>query len=159
MVIEINQVKHLMKNTFITACIVGLIASIAFILVQPLFGLATLTSRHAAAYVNLGGYSEIAALFLSWFVHISVSIFYALLATVIFNFNHSVVVSVAQTIILGWFTTLIATPANEWVVKLVTTQQFPDLGSLAALNTQVGPKLWLHILFFAFVLGGFGLQK
>ncbi|WP_339725587.1 hypothetical protein [uncultured Paraglaciecola sp.] len=148
-----------MKNTLITACIVGLVASIAFILVQPLFGLATLTSRHAAAYINLGGYSDIAALLLSWFVHISVSIFYALLATGIFTINHSMIVSVAQVIILGWFTTLIATPANEWVVKLVTTQQFPDLSSLAALNTQIGPKLWLHILFFAFVLGGLFIIK
>lgn len=148
-----------MKNTFITACIVGLIASIAFILIQPLFGLATLTSRHAAAYINLGGYSETAALLLSWFVHISVSIFYALLSTAIFTFNHSLMVSVGQTIILGWFTTLIATPANEWVVKLVTTKQFPDLDTLAALNTQIGPKLWLHILFFAFVLGGLWMIK
>ncbi|WP_158969504.1 hypothetical protein [Paraglaciecola sp. L3A3] len=148
-----------MKNTFITACIVGLIASIAFILVQPLFGLATLTSRHAAAYVNLGGYSEFAALCLSWLVHISVSIFYALLSTIIFNVNHSVTVSLIQTLVLGWFTTLIATPANEWVVKLVTTQQFPDISALAGLNTEIGPKLWLHILFFAFVLGGLWLKK
>lgn len=146
-------------NTLITAFVVGLIAGIAFILVQPLFGMATLTSRHAAAYVNYGAYSETAALILSWFVHIGVSIFYALLSTLIFNFNHSLLVSVGQTISLGWLSTLIATPANEWVVKLVTTAQFPAFNSLAALNTQIGPKLWLHLLFFAFVLGGLYLTR
>jgi hypothetical protein len=60
---------------------------------------------------------------------------------------------------LGWLTTLIATPANEWVVKLVTTAQFPAFNSLAALNTQIGPKLWLHLLFFGFVIGGLYLTR
>ncbi|MDO7085800.1 hypothetical protein WNY51_04905 [Pseudocolwellia sp. AS88] len=148
-----------MKNTLITAFIVGLIASIAFIIFQPLFGLATLTSRHAAAYVSFGGYSEIAALILSWFVHISVSIAYAVISTVIFNFNHSLWVSSAQVIVLGWFTTLIATPANEWVVKLVTTETFTPLSDLAPLNTAIGPKLWLHVMFFVFVIFGLWFKK
>jgi hypothetical protein len=148
-----------MKNTLITAFIVGLIASIAFIIFQPLFGLATLTSRHAAAYVNFGGYSEVSALILSWFVHISVSIAYAVISTVIFNFNHSLWVSSLQVIVLGWFTTLIATPANEWVVKLVTTETFTPLSELAPLNTAIGPKFWLHVMFFVFVLLGLWFKK
>ena len=121
--------------------------------------MATLTSRHAAAYVNYGAYSETAALILAWVVHIGVSISYALLSTLIFNLNHSFLVSVGQMIGLGWLTTLIATPANEWVVKLVTTAQFPAFNSLAALNTQIGPKLWLHLLFFGFVIGGLYLTR
>ncbi|WP_426357645.1 hypothetical protein ACPUVO_14445 [Pseudocolwellia sp. HL-MZ19] len=148
-----------MKNTLITAFIVGLIASIAFIIFQPLFGLATLTSRHAAAYVNFGGYSESAALILSWFVHVSVSIAYTVISTVIFNFNHSLWVSSAQVIVLGWFTTLIATPANEWVVKLVTTETFTPLSELAPLNTAIGPKFWLHVMFFVFVIFGLWFKK
>lgn len=147
------------KNTIISTCIVGLVASIAFILIQPVFGMSTLTSRHAMAYINLGGYSEIAALLLSWFVHISVSVFYALLSMLIFSVNTSLVVSVLQVIILGWITTLTATPANEFVVKLVTMQKFPDLGTLSHINTDVGPKLWLHILFFAFVVLGLWIVK
>lgn len=142
-----------------TSCFVGLITSVVFILIQPLFGMTTLTSRHAAAYVNLGNHGEMTSLFLSWFVHISVSLFYALVSSVIFSFNHSMLVSVGQAMILGWFTTLIATPANEWVVKLVTTKQFPDLSSLAALNAQIGPKLWLHIMFFILVLSSLYLIK
>lgn len=142
------------KRTLITAVIVGIIASIAFILVQPLFGMATLTSRHAGAYIKLGEYGATSALIISWFVHISVSVFYAVISAVIFNINRSALVSIGQVLVLGWITTLTATPANEWVVKFVTSLQLPAFSSLSALNTSVGPKLWLHIMFFAFVVGG-----
>ncbi|MGB5446246.1 MAG: hypothetical protein WBM99_12145, partial [Psychromonas sp.] len=96
---------------------------------------------------------------LSWFVHISVSIAYAQLSAVIFNINNSLAVSAVQVIVLGWFTTLIATPANEFVVKLVTTEQFPAFSSLSALNMNIGPKLWLHMVFFVFVITGLWLAK
>lgn len=141
-------------NTFTTTFLIGLVASIAFIIIQPFFGMLTLTSRHASTYINLGGYNETVAVALSWLVHVSVSIFYTLISSLIYNFNHSLLFSFGQVISLGWLTTLIATPANEWVVKLITTGQFTAINSLAALNTQIGPKLWLHILFFALVLGG-----
>ncbi|MFD2204174.1 hypothetical protein [Kiloniella antarctica] len=142
------------KNILVTTIMVGLIASITFILVQPLFGMQTLTSRHAAAYIAHGGYGDTTALILSWGVHVGVSLVYTLLSVLIFNFNRSVFVSLGQIMFLGWATTLTATPANEWVVKLVNTKQFPSFDTLSALNTQTGPKLWLHILFFAFVVGG-----
>ena len=142
------------KKMFLTALAVGLVSSIAFILIQPLFGLSTLTSRHAAAYVLHGDYSENNALILSWVVHISVSVAYAMLSTFIFTLNRSLPVSIGQVVLLGWFTTLIATPANQLVVKVATTMQFPALSSLAPLNTAIGPKLWLHIVFFVFVLIG-----
>jgi len=147
------------KNTFITAIIVGILASIAFILIQPVFGMLTLTSRHAAAYIKLGEYSVTSALVLSWFVHISVSVFYALLSTIIFNINRTWIVNLVQVMVLGWITTLTATPANEFVVKLITSLQFPDLNALSALNTEIGPKLWLHIMFFVFVIGGIWLMN
>lgn len=147
------------KNTFITAFIIGAIASIAFILIQPLFGMATLTSRHAGAYVNLGSYAHTPALILAWCVHVSVSIIYALLATLIFNINRSWPVSLGQILVWGWLTTLIATPANEWVVKLITSKQLPDMATLSALNTQIGPKLWLHMVFFVFVMIGLVISQ
>ena len=149
----------MINNTLVTSIVVGFIASITFILIQPLFGLATLTSRHAGAYINLGSYSETFALVLSWFVHISVSIAYAFISTIIFNLNNSLLVSFIQIMFLGWFTTLIATPANEWVVKLVTTEQFTPFGDLAPLNTEIGAKFWLHILFFIFVVAILWLKK
>jgi hypothetical protein len=147
------------KKTFLTAAFIGLIASIIFILVQPLFGMSTLTSRHAAAYINLGGYGETSALFLSWFVHISVSIAYAILSSLIFNINSSALVNTTQVLVFGWLTTLIATPANEFVVKLVTMKKFPDINALAPLNFEVGPKLWLHLVFFAFIIIGLSLTQ
>ena len=147
------------KNTLITALIIGLMASIAFILVQPLFGMATLTSRHADAYINHGAYSASVALLLSWFVHISISIIYALVSIVIFNYNYSVLVSFVQVMVLGWITTLIATPANQWVIKLITTGEFASVVSLSGLNTQIGPKFWLHIMFFVFVIVGLYITR
>lgn len=148
-----------MNKTLFIALFIGLIASIAFILAQPFFGMATLTSRHIAAYINFGGYTETNALILSWFVHVSVSMAYALTSAIIFHINRSLLVSISQIFILGWFTTLIATPANEWVVKLVTTQKLTAFSQLQPLNTDIGPKFWLHVMFFAFVLSGLGIAK
>jgi hypothetical protein len=141
-------------NTLITTFIIGILASIAFILIQPLFGMLTLTSRHAAAYTEIGNYSPMVAMTLSWLVHISVSVFYTFISLSIYNFNNSILVSIVQIIVLGWITTLIATPANEWVVKFITSGQFATISSLSELNTQVGPKLWLHVLFFGLVIVG-----
>jgi len=147
------------KNSIITAALIGFTASIIFILVQPLFGLSTLTSRHALAYVKLGEYSELTAMLIAWFVHISVSIAYAQLSSLIFTINHSLKINVIQVVFFGWLTTLIATPANEFVVKLVTTGTFPALSSLSGLNMEIGPKFWLHIVFFVFVMIGLVLTK
>lgn len=146
-------------NTVITTFLIGLIASIAFILIQPLFGMLTLTSRHAAAYIEIGNYNAMIAMILSWTVHISVSVIYTFISLSIYKLNHSFLVSFIQIIVLGWVTTLIATPANEWVVKFITTGQLTVLSSLSDLNTQIGPKLWLHILFFALVIAGISLTR
>jgi len=147
------------KSSFINAAVIGLIASIIFIIAQPFFGLSTLTSRHALAYVKLGGYNDTIALIISWFVHISVSIAYTMLSSIIFHLNNTMKINIIQVLFFGWFTTLIATPANEFVVKLVTTKQFPAINALAGLNFEVGPKLWLHIFFFALVMIGLIVTK
>ncbi|MDU0111493.1 hypothetical protein RT723_00365 [Psychrosphaera aquimarina] len=151
--------KVINQKVILTALIVGLFASVAFIFIQPLFGMLTLTSRHAAAYVKLGEYDASTALLLSWLVHMSVSVFYALLSTIIFNINRTWLVNITQVFALGWITTLTATPANEFVVKLITSLQFPDLSTLSALNTEIGPKLWLHIMFFGVVIAGVWLMN
>jgi hypothetical protein len=92
-------------------------------------------------------------------VHIGVSIFYALISALILNINHSPLVNCLQIIVLGWLTTILATLANEFVVKAVTTLQFPALNSLSALNTETGPKLWLHFMFFMMVVAGLWFVK
>ncbi len=147
------------SKSLTTIFLIGLFASIAFIVIQPFFGMLTLTSRHASAYVNLGNYNETAAVALSWFVHISVSVFYTFISSVIYNFNSSYLINLLQIVFLGWITTLIAAPANEWVVKLITTEQFAGINSLSGLNTEIGPKFWLHILFFALVVSGIALIR
>ena len=96
---------------------------------------------------------------LSWVVHISVSVFYTFISLSIYNFNNYISVSFVQILVLGWITTLIATPANEWVVKFITTGQLTTISSLSDLNTQVGPKLWLHVLFFGLVIVGITFTK
>lgn len=147
------------KSTITTTFFIGLISAIAFILIQPLFGMSTLTSRHAAAYMNIGGYDKSTAIILSWCVHISVSLFYTYISLLIYKLNSSSVVNIVQIVFLGWVTTLLATPANEWVVKLITTQQLPSISALSALNTEIGPKLWLHIMFFVLIIIGLTLSK
>ena len=147
------------KKSIITAMLVGIIASFVFILVQPLFGMTSLTSRHAAAYVALGGYGATSAMILSWVVHISVSVAYTLLSFIVITLNRSWLVNLLQVIIFGWITTLTATPANELVVRWITTEKFPALSSLAALNMEVGPKLWLHLIFFGFIVMGLFLTS
>lgn len=147
------------KNSMLKALFVGLMASIAFIIIQPLFGMSSLTSRHAEAYITLGGYSEFNATLLSWLVHISVSLAYSIVSMLIYHFSNTNLTSTLQILILGWITTLIATPANEFVVKLMTTMQAPELDSLSALNTEIGPKLWLHLMFFVLIIIGFKIVK
>jgi len=120
--------------------------------------MSTLTSRHAAAYMT-GGYNESVAIVLSWIVHISVSIFYAFVSIVIFNANNTVLASIGQVVVLGWITTMTATPANEWVVKLVNSQSIPSFSQLSAINTDIGPKFWLHVVFFAFIVALLWLSK
>jgi len=146
------------KSTVTKAIFIGLIASIAFIIAQPFFGMSTLTSRHAAAYM-IGGYNETVAIVLSWIVHISVSVFYAFISILIFNANNTVLASIGQVVALGWITTMTATPANEWVVKLINSQSIPSFSNLSAINTDIGPKFWLHLVFFAFIVALLWLGK
>ncbi|GAA0813320.1 hypothetical protein GCM10009111_08510 [Colwellia asteriadis] len=146
-------------KTLLTTLVIGLIASVAFIVIQPFFGMLTLTSRHAAVYVEVGHYSEEYAVILAWLLHGTVSIFYTFISLLIYNVNKSLTVSFLQIIILGWLTTLIATPANEWVIKLITTGEFTNIFALSDLNTEIGPKLWLHILFFALVVVSISLSR
>jgi len=140
------------KSILFTAVAVGFTASIAFILIQPLFGMSTLTSRHALAYVTQGGYTQESAMIIAWCVHISVSIGYALLSSIIMTISQRYWVSLGQIIVLGWLTTLIATPANEWVVKWVNSGKFTALSDLAHVNTHLDAKFWLHIVFFVFIV-------
>ncbi len=142
-----NLLRHLFSITAI-----GVSAAVLFILVQPLFGMETITSRHSQAYISQGGYSDIAAITLSWGLHTLVSIVYATASIAIYTLNSSKWVSLGQVLLLGWVSTLIATPANVIAIKVITLGYFPDFSTVPPLNGDVGPKLWLHIVFFVLVL-------
>lgn len=152
---------HIVFRTQISnAIIIGIVAGVLFIIVQPVLGMSTLTSRHADAYIELGQYTSSIATFVAWSVHLLVSVFYAVGAAIVFRLSSHFAVSAAQTLLLTWLTTLIAPPANALVIKLLTTGQFPILKSLPSINTQLDVKFILHLVFFVFVIIGlYGLDK
>lgn len=142
-------------KTLLESLLIGTFAAIVFIIVQPMFGMLTLTSRHSTAYTEIGNYAPGIALILSWLVHIGVSVFYTFVSLTIYKLNNSTFANVLQIAFLGWVTTLLATPANEWVVRFITSGKFAELSSLSGLNTEIGPKLWLHVFFFLLLVISF----
>ncbi len=134
------------------AVIIGILASILFIVIQPMFGIDTITGRHTQAYVSQGNYTVATATIIAWAVHVIVSVFYALASVIIFRINSSFIVSSVQIMVLGWVSTLLATPANVFVITAITTQSLPDLSSIPPLNMALGAKFWLHIIFFVLVV-------
>jgi len=142
--------KSTQKTLFVSA-IIGFIVGIAFIFVQPLFGMSPLTGRHAAGYMKLGSMSETSALLTAWSIHLFISVCYGLATGIALKISKKVVPFILQVFALGWLTTLIAPPANALIVKLVGTGAFPALSSLPALNYSIDAKLILHIVFFGVI--------
>ena len=139
------------KKILFISSIIGLIIGVAFIYVQPLFGMSPLTNRHAAGYMKLGYMSEGSAIFVAWSIHLFISICYGLATGIALIISKKVVPFILQVFALGWLTTLIAPPANALIVKLVGTGAFPALSSLPALNYSIDAKLILHIVFFGVI--------
>ncbi len=129
------------------AGLLGLVVGVLFIVVQPWFGMDTLTSRHAAAYQQLGGWSATPAMFMAWFAHLAVSVVYGVMGGL-------VVMAVSRwpgvaiwTLVFTWTTTVIAPPANAIIVQLVSFQQLKS-SQLPALNFNFDEKLALHLVVF-----------
>ena len=144
--------QNLLLRTFFMSVVVGTLAGVLFVAIQPLFGMETITSRHAQAYIAQGGYSDGLAIAIAWAVHTVVSIAYALVSFTIYSVSKAYWVSLFQIAFLGWISTLVATPANVIVIKTITTQSFPDLSLIPSLNGELGAKFWLHIIFFVLVV-------
>ncbi len=132
------------------ACVLGAIVGVLFIIVQPLFGMDTLTSRHAAAYQQMGSWSAMPALIIAWAAHLAVSVFYGLISgIVIMNYRQMSLVALF-TLAFSWITTLIAPPANALIVQWVSFQQIrPE--ALPGLNFHLDAKFVLHLGFFAVI--------
>jgi len=154
-----------MKNTLLIGTLTGFIVGVLFIYVQPLFGMSPLTDRHAAAYTKLSDIGPSMAIVIAWAAHLLVSIGYGIatglalyLSNMISNISSKKSLAFGlQIIALGWFTTVIAGPANQLIVRFVTSGGFPSLSGLPPLNFNADAKLVLHLIFFLviglFILG------
>ncbi|QCB44599.1 hypothetical protein [Hydrogenophaga sp. PAMC20947] len=134
------------------AGLLGLVVGVLFILVQPFFGMDTLTSRHAAAYQQLGGWSATPALLMAWFAHLAVSLVYGLMCGLVVMAVSRMPMIALWTLAFTWVTTVIAPPANALIVQLVSYQQL-DAGKLPGLNFNFDEKLALHLVVFAAIIG------
>lgn len=138
-------------HLLLLSCAVGAAVGVLFIVVQPLFGMDTLTSRHAAAYQNMGSWSATPALILAWLAHLLVSVFYGLISGLVFVKYQRLGVIALFTLAFSWVTTVIAPPANALIMQLVSFQQIRPEG-LPALNFSLDAKFVLHLGFFVVIV-------
>ena len=141
------------KSTFHTqlllmAALFGVVMGIIFIVVQPWFGMDTLTSRHAAAYQQLGDWSSGPAITIAWAAHLVVSIFYGVLSGIVILKTSKVWIITLFTLAFSWLTTVVAPPANTMIVQLVSFQQL-QIDQLPSVNFSLDVKFVLHLVFFA----------
>ncbi len=128
--------------------LLGLVVGVLFILVQPWFSMDTLTSRHAAAYQQLGGWSALPAMLIAWVAHLAVSVFYGLMSGIVVITVLRLPLVALLTLAFSWATTVIAPPANAIIVQLISFQGV-DSSQLPALNFNLDEKFVLHLAFFA----------
>lgn len=135
----------------LTGSILGLIVGVLFIYIQPLFGMSPLTQRHAEGYMNLNEMSHNMAIFIAWCVHLFISVCYGIACSMAFLMSKSNVSYAAKIIFLSWITTVIAPPANAFLVKFIGTQSLSSFAGLPALNFGIDAKFMLHLLFFSVI--------
>ncbi|WP_372882361.1 hypothetical protein [Psychromonas sp.] len=140
------------------ACLLGALVGVVFIVIQPFFGMDTLTSRHAAAYQQLGNWSSIAAITIAWGAHLAVSVFYGLLSGVVILRTARLEFVALFTLLFTWLTTVIAPPANAMIVQFVSFQQI-NIDKLPGVNFSLDVKFVLHLLFFAVISAVLYLNK
>jgi hypothetical protein len=129
------------------ACLFGAVMGIVFIVTQPWFGMDTLTSRHAAAYQQLGGWNSVTAVIIAWAAHMAVSVFYGLLSGFVILSTARLEFVALATLAFSWLTTLIAPPANAIIVQMVSFQHL-QVSELPGLNFSLDVKFVLPLVFF-----------
>ncbi|MDO6563120.1 hypothetical protein Q4488_06935 [Amphritea sp. 1_MG-2023] len=130
------------------AVMLGVVAGVIFILIQPLFGMDTLTSRHAQSYQALGDWGQVTAIMMAWTAHLAVSVLYGLMCAVLVLSTSRLTMITLVTLLFSWITTIIAPPANAMIVQLVSLQQL-QLDKLPGFNLSLDVKFILHLFFFA----------
>lgn len=151
------QKTNRLKLLFI-ACLLGAVMGVVFIVIQPWFGMDTLTSRHAAAYQKLGNWSSIAAITIAWSAHMTVSVFYGLLCGLVLLKTSRLGIIALFILAFTWLTTIIAPPANAIIVQLVSFQHI-QINKLPSLNFSFDVKFVLHLLFFAAISAALFIYK
>lgn len=140
--------NHFKNQILFMACLFGAVMGVVFIVVQPWFGMDTLTSRHAAAYQQLGGWSSVTAVIIAWTAHMAVSVFYGFLSGLVMLSTARLELVALATLVFSWLTTLIAPPANAIIVQMVSFQHL-KVSELPGLNVSLDVKFVLHLVFFA----------
>jgi hypothetical protein len=145
----LNKKQNMIRvQLLLMACLLGAVMGVIFIVIQPIFGMDTLTSRHAAAYQQLGNWSSIAAITIAWTAHLAVSVFYGFLSGIVILSTTRLKVAALFTLAFSWLTTVIAPPANAIIVQFVSFQQI-QISQLPSLNFSLDVKFVLHLVFFA----------
>ena len=140
------------------ACLLGAVMGVVFIVIQPLFGMATLTSRHAAAYQQLGNWSSVAAVTIAWTAHLAVSVYYGFWSGVVILSTARLALVTLFTLAFSWLTTVIAPPANAMIVQLVSFQHI-KVNQLPGFNFSLDVKFVLHLVFFAAISAALYVYK
>ena len=149
--VSLSQPQNTRQAQFLLfACLLGALMGVVFIVIQPLFGMDTLTSRHAAAYQQLGNWGGVAAIIMAWSAHLAVSVFYGLLSGIAVLSTERLGIVALFTLAFSWLTTIIAPPANAIIVQLVSFQHI-QTGQLPSLNFSMDIKFALHLVFFAVI--------
>lgn len=143
-----------MKRVAFTGVVGGLIGALVFWWYQTTFQNAAITDFIGRQIVSQGNYSLPAPL-VGWAVHLGVSfsyaVFMAIVALVLFPASVFLnrVASLVAALVLGLITTLIAPPAIQITIALLSGKGLPS--SLWGLNTSGGHALWNHLIFFLVV--------
>lgn len=143
-----------MQRFIATGIIGGILGAIIFWLYQTAFQGASITAFIGNQVVSQGNYN-ISPTVVGWAVHLGVSFSYAfllsLLIQVLFPLSTILnrVVGLGTALALGVGTTLIAPPAIQITIGILSGNGIPE--KLWALNPASGHPLWNHLLFFLVV--------
>ncbi len=133
------------NRLIVVTVVAGVVGAVIFWVFQLNVQGATITSYIGGQVVKKGGYS-LSPVFVGWSIHIGVSISYALLMGLVMwipfteNVNLNRAITLLIAVFLGWITTIVAPPAINVTINLLSGKGFPS-----------GPFWWNHQLFFIVV--------
>ena len=140
-----------MKRFVFTSIVGGVIGALVFWLYQTTFQGNSITAFIGSQIISQGNYS-LSPTVVGWAVHLGVSLSYgillAFLAQILFPnaYLWNRVASLVAALILGWITTIIAPPAIQITIAILSGKDFPS--PLWNLNPASGHPFWNHIVFF-----------